>query len=181
MTASKAELRRLVRETEKGLSPEAVRESDRTLAERFLSLEEYKRAKTLFLYAGTRREPDTRSILAAALRDGKTVALPKITGPGVMEARRIGSLSGLVPDRYNIPAPPPDSEVILPKAFDLILVPGAAFTPDGARLGRGGGYYDRFLSKTRGLKIALVRREFVFPALPVEEHDIKMDILITDD
>ncbi len=179
MTASKADLRRLVRETEKCLSPHALRESDRVLAERFLSAEAYRRADTLLLYVGAGREPDTRPLIAAALAAGKTVALPKITGPGVMEARRIGSLTELVPDKFGIPAPD-GGETLPPEAFDLILVPGAAFTPDGQRLGRGGGYYDRYLPRTRGVKLALVRHQFIFPALPTQAHDIPVDILITD-
>lgn len=181
MTASKAELRRLVREAERGLSPAEKAESDRVLAVRFLASEAYRRAGVLFLYAGVGQEPDTRPLLDAALRAGKTVALPKIVAPGVMEARRITAPDGLVPDRYGIPAPAEESETIPPEAFDLILVPGAAFTPGGVRLGRGGGYYDRYLPRTRGVKLALARHGFVFPALPAEAHDIQVDILITDD
>ena len=180
MTASKADLRRLVREAERNLSPAEKAESDRILAARFLASEPYRRANVLFLYAGVDPEPDTRPVIAAALRSGKTVALPKITGPGLMDARRITALEGLVPDKFNIPAPSEESETVPPDAFDLILVPGAAFTPGGVRLGRGGGYYDRYLPRTRGVKLALARRQFVFPALPAEAHDIRVDILITD-
>ncbi len=181
MTASKADLRRLVREAERRLSPTEKAESDRILAARFLASEPYRRAKILLFYAGAGPEPDTRPLVDAALEAGKTVALPKITAPGVMEARRIAAAGELVPDKYGIPAPAEGSQLLPPEAFDLILVPGAAFTPGGIRLGRGGGYYDRYLPRTRGVKLALARRRFIFPALPIEPHDIPVDILITDD
>ncbi len=180
MTISKADLRGLVREREAALTPEERRASDSLLVRRFLASPEYRRAGCVLFYAGCGSEPDTRPLIEAALRAGKTAALPRIAAPGVMEARRIGALSELVPDRFGIPAPPPDSEILPPEAFDLILVPGAAFAPDGARLGRGGGYYDRYLPRTRGVKIALARRGSVFPGLPVEEHDVRVDRLITD-
>ncbi len=172
MTASKAEIRRLVQSA-------AGREDDGALILRFLSLPEYRRAKTVFLYRGVGSELDTLPIIEDALSSGKRVALPRVTAPGIMEARRIRALNELVPGKYGIPAPPEGSELIPPEEFDLILVPGAAFSPNGARLGRGGGYYDRYLPKTLGFKVALAGKGRLFPVLPTEEHDVKVDKVIT--
>ena len=172
MTASKAEIRRLVQSA-------AGREDDGALIRRFLSLPEYRRAKTVLLYRGVGGEIDTAPILQDALSAGKLVALPRITGPDLMEARRVASAEELVPGKYGIPAPPAESELIPPEALDLILVPGAAFTPEGDRLGRGGGYYDRYLPRTAGFKVALARRGQLFPALPTQAHDQRVDLVVT--
>ncbi len=146
---------------------------------RFLSLPEYRSAETVFLFCGAGDEIDTIPIIEDALSSGKTVALPRVTVPGVLEARRVNALTELVPGKYHIPAPPEGSELVPPENFDLILVPGAAFAGDGARLGRGGGYYDRYLPRTRALKVALARRCQLFDALPMEAHDVKMDLVVT--
>ncbi len=156
------------------------RRGDGVLIRRLLTLPAFEQARTVFLYLGVGAEPDTRPALRAALARGKTVALPRVTGPGLMEAGRVRALSELRPDRYGIPAPPPESGTVPPECFDLILVPGAAFTRDGGRLGRGGGYYDRYLPQTRGVKAALVRAFQLFPALPIQPHDIPVDLLLTD-
>ena len=62
----------------------------------------------------------------------------------------------------------------------VCIVPGLAFTPDGGRLGYGGGYYDRFLSDYSGTSIGLCYSELLFDSLPSEEYDIAVDIIITD-
>ena len=96
-----------------------------------------------------------------------------------MVAGRILSQSELVPGAYGIPEPPEDAEILDPRAFGLILVPGVAFSPEGRRLGRGGGYYDRYLADTRGLKVALARDLQLTPHLPAGPHDIDVDLIIT--
>lgn len=180
MTTSKSDLRRRVRALEDALTAEELRESGARLVSRLMACPEYRRARCVFLYLGVGPEPDTRPLISDALKGGKRVALPKITAPGVMEAREIASLKELVPDRFAIPAPPVGSAVLPPESFDLILVPGSAFSPDGGRLGRGGGYYDRYLPETRGVRVALARDIQLFERVPMEPHDVPVDILITE-
>lgn len=64
--------------------------------------------------------------------------------------------------------------------MDLILVPGLGFTKLGARLGQGGGYYDRLLKKVKAKKIALAFREQLLPVIPMMRRDVWMDEVITD-
>ena len=61
----------------------------------------------------------------------------------------------------------------------VALVPGLAYTAAGTRLGRGGGYYDTFLSKTPCIKLAPAYEEQIEPWLPCEDHDIAVDIIVT--
>ena len=65
---------------------------------------------------------------------------------------------------------------------DVFLVPGVAFTVSGKRLGRGGGYYDKLLSKYPDtLKIGITFNERIMQDLPTESHDISMDYVFTND
>ena len=68
------------------------------------------------------------------------------------------------------------------KEVDVFLVPGVAFTANGKRLGRGGGYYDKLLSKYPDtLKIGITFNERIMQDLPTESHDISMDYVFTND
>ena len=68
------------------------------------------------------------------------------------------------------------------KEVDVFLVPGVAFTTIGKRLGRGGGYYDKLLSKYPDtLKIGITFNERIMQDLPTESHDISMDYVFTND
>jgi 5-formyltetrahydrofolate cyclo-ligase len=108
---------------------------------------------------------------------GKKIILPRVVG-STMALHFVKCIDELVPGSFGILEPPahlPESE---PRA-DLILVPGLAFDRSGARLGRGGGYYDRLLTKFHGVRVGVCFEEVVFGALPVEDHDVRMDFLVT--
>lgn len=62
----------------------------------------------------------------------------------------------------------------------VIIVPGLAFSPDGARLGRGKGYYDRYLGQNKAYKIGVCGEAQIFKDITVEGHDIMMDAVVTD-
>ena len=62
----------------------------------------------------------------------------------------------------------------------IIIVPGVSFSRDGHRLGYGGGYYDRFLQNYRGKSVGLCYEDMISDSIPVQEHDIAVNILITD-
>lgn len=82
------------------------------------------------------------------------------------------------PGAHGIPAPHEHLPIIPAELFDLILVPGVAFTPNGQRLGYGGGYYDRYLPRcSRAKRIALAFAEQLLPQLPTEEHDLRIQYL----
>ncbi len=74
--------------------------------------------------------------------------------------------------------PPKFSSLITP---DILLIPGLAFSPKGFRLGRGGGYYDRYLLDYKGKKIGICFHEQFIDDVPIEEHDQLMDFIVTDE
>ena len=98
-----------------------------------------------------------------------------------MTARRIGSLSELEPGAYGLPEPGKGCAVIAPEEIDLVLVPGTAFDAQGRRLGQGGGYYDRFLSGTRALRVGVCHGFALVDHVPAQAHDLNMDYILTPD
>ncbi len=146
----------------------------------FLESDYYRNADNLFIYFSTEEEIDTHAIIRQALQDQKTVAIPLITGPGQMEARKIDSFEHLEKDRFGIPSPPDGSPVLSPESIDLIVVPGLQFSELGARLGYGGGYYDRYLKNLPDhiTRVSLSLDELI-GEVPEEPHDERVDLIIT--
>lgn len=165
-------------ETE-ALPEEYIHESNIKIAENFLALPEYKSSSTVFAYLGVGREPATADIINAMLADGKTVALPISYKGGIMVPHVIKSLDEMIPGKFGIPAPPEDTPALEPGEVDLIIVPGVTFDEKGYRMGRGGGYYDRYLEKTRAFSVGIARSRLVRP-VPVESHDMGVNCLVTD-
>ncbi len=161
------------------LSDEYIRESNDGIFRNFLSLSEYKNAATIFAYISEKREPDTVKIIHAALSSGKRVALPVSLPGGIMEPRLIADLDELVPGRFGIPAPPDSAPLVLRDEIDMIIVPAVTFDANGYRLGRGGGYYDRFLAGSAAFSVGLGRQRLIMP-VPLESHDMNVNCLITE-
>lgn len=179
--ATRAEKNRLRQEAIRiaaAMSPEIRQEADRRITEQVLALPIWKHAKTVMAYISMPREPDTRPLLEAALREGKTLLLPRCYGAGRMRGIPVRDLSALETGRLGIPEPPempePDPEP------DLIIVPCVAATPDGKRLGNGAGYYDRYLEEHGPVKICLCWRACLKGDIPFGDHDIYMDEVISD-
>lgn len=140
----------------------------------------YQQAKTIFCYCSSGDEIDTYAVLLDALAQGKRVCVPKTCGRGVMQARMIRCLAQLCPGKYGISEPEDCCPVVSPEEIDLCIVPCLAADCRGYRLGYGGGYYDRFLPQTSAAKMLLCEQSRIFDEIPVEEHDIPCDILITE-
>lgn len=177
-----AEEKAALRKAVKGirLSPAEKAESDRLLRERFLALPQVAHVSSLLLFYGVGAEPDTVPLLEALSDMGKLVALPRCLPGGRLEARRYLGSSHLVPGPFGIPEPDGDCPVLDRDSFDLILVPDLCCDRRGSRLGRGGGYYDRFLRGFSGLTAALCREKLLRDALPAEEHDVPVDLVLTE-
>lgn len=80
-----------------------------------------------------------------------------------------------------IPTPKESCQIVDPGIIDIVVIPGRAFSRIGTRLGRGKGHYDRFLKDLPGaMKIGVCFHQQLFGSLPVEEHDIPMDTIVTD-
>jgi len=161
------------------------RKKSLAIKERLFVLTEFKKAKVVMFYVSTEHEVDTRDMIDDALGAGKTVAVPYVMGkekgmiPSAIKDRE-RDLSkgpyGIYQPREETLAPVSGSEI------DLVVVPGAAFTEDGTRLGRGGGFYDRFL---KGLPegthtVGIAFNMQVLSDLPHNERDIPVGRVITE-
>ncbi len=138
-------------------------------------------ARNILLFSPLRDEPDIGGLLEKGLSQSKTICLPRYRpASGDYEAAIIGDLArDTVTGRYGI-AEPDDNCASLPlNQLDLVLVPGVAFAACGSRLGRGRGFYDRILKTVSGLKLGVAFDEQIVDAIPSEEHDERVDGVVT--
>lgn len=161
------------------LSEEYIAESDSGIYENFINLPEFINARTVFAYISTGREPNTENIIRKALELGKTVALPVSYSGGIMEPHIICSLSELVMGKFGIPSPKSSAPLLFENDIDMIIVPAVTFSSDGARMGRGGGYYDRFLKDCTAFSVGLAR-DRLLKEVPTEEHDVPVKCVVTE-
>ncbi|MDR0446804.1 MAG: 5-formyltetrahydrofolate cyclo-ligase [Oscillospiraceae bacterium] len=178
--AEKRELRRAISAAEAVLGAQYLSSSDEAIFRRLIALPEFIVAQSLLFYYSIGAEPDTHRAIERALELGKRVYLPESLPGGVMNARALHDLSELVPARYGIPAPPETAEILPPEALDLIIVPAAAFDSTGRRLGRGGGYYDRYLPRATAPKIGLARDILILRRVPAESFDERVNGIVTE-
>lgn len=178
----KQQLRKIIKQRLSVLSEEQREQSDAAISAAVLASSWWQQARTVFCYVSAGEEINTYPLLKAALSQHKQLAAPLITGSGQMEARLLRSLAELRPDRYGIPAPPPDSLLLPATEIELIIVPGLAFERHSLlRLGRGGGYYDRFLASCPARRLALAREaQLLTGDFPAAAHDLPMDVLISE-
>ena len=126
-------------------------------------------------------EPDVSSLIKSMPQ--LEWAYPHSKEGGVMELHRVTDLSELDSGLYGILQPKSDPTTLTPpQKIDCYLCPAYAYTSDGSRLGKGGGYYDRLLAKRKSdsTLIGIAFKEQLLDQLPTEEHDIKVDFTITD-
>ena len=177
----KGELRRRVRERLAALTPEELVRSDDALFTRFLALPQVKEAKTVFAFQGIpAREPDTARLIGELIRRGKTVGLPRMLPERRMEVRRYAPDRPLVKASFGILEPGEDCPLLPREEIGLALVPALCYDRRGYRLGFGGGYYDRWLEGFSGVKIGLCRGVVLQDRVPVEAHDARADLLVTE-
>ena len=181
MANEKKALRARVYGQTDALSEEYIAASNAGIFENLSRMPEYKNARCIFVYCSMGREPDTYAVIRDALASGKTVTLPVSFSGGIMVARAIESLDDLVPGKFGIPAPRDGLRDVARDDIDLMLVPAVAFDEEGRRLGRGGGYYDRYLSGYEGPTVGLAREKLLCPAVPTEDHDMRVKFVVTEE
>lgn len=177
----KQTLRKNIKDAVSKLEPEYCIQADKAIYQGVTGLPEYKRARTIFCFVGTKDEINTAPIIERALEDGKRVAVPRCVAKGVMEAFLIESLDNLREGHYGILEPGNEAPRIGPEEIDMAVIPCLSCSRDGKRLGYGGGYYDRYLGKVDGTKSVICRGRIMREDLPVEAHDQKVDMVICEE
>ena len=176
----KAALRSELRARRRALGAEALDRAEAAAAAHLLAWDGWRAARAVALHAAVRGELPTGAVLAAALAAGKRVAMPA-EGPGGMELRWVTAAGELLPDARGIPSPGPAAPTADPAGLDLVLAPGVAFDATGARLGQGGGDYDRLLAAlpARTATVGWCHDFQVIAAVPTEAHDRRVGWLAT--
>lgn len=156
----------------------------RNIEQKLLNLPQLLKAKTVFCYAAYRDEVETRLLITAMLKAGKTVCVPYLASKKPpMFAKQLLHIGDLTPGIFGIDTAPDSAPVIAHDRIDAALIPGAAFDKKGNRLGYGSGFYDEFLARTRPdcIKIAPAFPFQIVPDLKPDEWDIPMDVIVTPD
>jgi 5-formyltetrahydrofolate cyclo-ligase len=196
---AKARARRKVAAALVALSPGRRRAAGIAVARHLEALPAVAEAGTVMVFLSLPTEIDTWPVIRWAWDRGKRVAVPRIQPgrggndtpvrdrpmvPVLLAAADVASVSAhpaVRPGAFGI-LTAPQAPTVPPEEIDVVLVPCQAVDRKGNRLGRGGGFYDRFLAGPgmRAVRIAPALKEQVLDAVPVTERDEPMDMIVTE-
>lgn len=178
----KNEYRAKAKEYRASLTERQKIELDNAIFENLRSVLEYNSAKTVLCYMSTPSEVDTRGIISSLFEQNKTVAVPRcIDDTRDMEFFIITSLEDTHKRTFGVFEPDRDKCRRLRDYRNAVcILPGLIFDKEGYRLGYGKGYYDRFLSSFKGVKIGIVYEKCFFDRLMHGFFDIPADIVVTE-
>jgi len=144
-------------------------------------LVEARSVKRIGLYAALGSELDLRTFAEECQSAGLTLAWPRVSGPAELAFHVLEGPDGLIPGWRGILEPPSDAPCVELTELDLLLVPGVCFDRSGARLGQGGGFYDRLLAGDAGVHTVGVAFEVqVVDAVPTGPRDVPVKGLVTE-
>lgn len=175
MTIDKASLRRQMRQAKAALTPEQKCAESDAVWQHVEATPAFAEAQHILLYHSLPDELSTHLVIDRWVELGKTIYLPVVIGDDLVvrrytrEAMQQGEFNIMEPTGSDV-----DTDVL-----QLIIVPGVAFDAAGNRLGRGKGYYDRLLSRTKATCIGVCYNCQLQPAIPAEAHDKIMHYIIT--
>lgn len=176
----KQALRIKMREKRKSLSPTLYAKKSFEIQEKLQALPKWREAGRILVYVSNPEEVDTHVLIQNALEKNRKVFVPKATGK-TLAICPLYDWENLKPGNFGILEPCETLEEAYPESMDLIIVPGIAFDSRGNRIGYGGGFYDKLLKRTRGFKVGLAFSEQMQEELPIESHDVPLDLIITDE
>lgn len=167
---------------------EALSEQERSvlddrITQKLLAISEYVEATTVLTYVSVSSEVSTRMFIECALRDGKTVAVPRCLPGHCLEFVAITSLDQLIAAPFGLLEPPKELPALTEEQMNasICIVPALLVDIKGYRLGYGAGFYDRFLSTYPGKKICLAYQQNLSrTVLPHTTFDVAVDEVITE-
>lgn len=176
--SSKADVRKLIRALPP-LSAHDRTESSRRICELIRGDAAWEAARVIAFFAPQPSEPDIEQLWNEV--GARAICYPRVHAEG-LRFFRVAAADSLIAGRFGLREPAQASSAVPVNAadIDLILVPGLAFTHDGVRLGRGGGYYDRFLADAalRARKLGVCFARQLVKSLPAEKHDQRVDCVV---
>jgi len=181
IASDKQTCRKLVKESIAAMDDATRGELSVAACARVATLPAFEKATTLLAYKPIRGECSPNALVALAHEQGKRVVFPLCLAEHQLALYVADSEEDFTIGAYGIPEP--DTErcrCIAADEVDFAIIPGVAFDVSCNRLGRGAGYYDRFLSGFRGVKAGLAYSCQIFASVPADEHDIRMDYVVTN-
>ena len=176
---TKNEIRENMRSARKVMSAAEREEKSLGAAEVLFDTSEYRNAKSIMLYFPVGNEVNTARIAEQAHTDKKRVIYP-VTDEKNCEITPVEVVAGAEFTKGGFGIHEPCGERYTGE-IDLIVVPGVAFDREGGRLGFGKGCYDRFLAGVKSCKIGLCYGAQLIDCVECEEHDVRMDMIVTED
>ena len=173
----KRETRNAVRRALAQIEPAQRQTRSERICARVEALECVREADTVALFASLPDEPQSAALLRRLAAAGRKVVVPRVEGC-VMEFYAYRP-EAMARGAFGIDEPQ-QGEPVRPADIDVMILPGVAFTAAGARLGRGKGFYDRYMSREgfRARRIGVCFAEQIVAQLPSEPHDMAVDEVI---
>jgi|TARA_B110000444_G_scaffold197944_1_gene188978 5-formyltetrahydrofolate cyclo-ligase len=177
--STKQQARDCIRKAFLKITPEKIASANRQIYTSCYSVLRQKNINSLFIYVSRENEADTHMLIKHFLRDKIKIYVPKVIGDNEMVAARLMTWDSLITGRYGIREPKNFEEVAV--EIDMVIAPGLAFTIEGARLGQGLGYYDRWLTENSCADtIALAYEHQIVSVVPTSRHDVNIAEIITE-
>lgn len=180
LTSPKQQLRKTIRQRKKQYSLEQRQAWSSEIEQRLLAHPRIKAAQVVMLYYALPDEVDTRHLVDSLLAEGKTVILPKCVDDAHIEPRLYTGPADLAEGIYNLlePVGAPYADI---HRIEVIVVPGMSFDDEDHRLGRGRGYYDRFLEQLPEVyKIGVCYHFQRVDHVPTDPYDRAMDEVVSN-
>lgn len=180
----KPQLRKQLQSKLLGMTDEVCAKKSKKAYENLISLPQFQHASVIMMYLTMPNEIDTSYAVFYAWQRGKAVAVPRISWQHRdMVPVEISSLEEWFPTELVGLCNPIKGRVIPFEDIDLVVTPGLGFDRKGGRLGRGAGYYDRFFAnkKLTACKCGFAFSEQVVESVPVQQYDVAVDLLVTDE
>ncbi len=181
LPASKAAMRRAMRQLLASMTPAARATASASAEERLKRQPIWSRTRRLGAFLSRPDELDLTPLLTAFCEGGGRLFLPRFRPTdGAYEFAEVRNLErDLRTGEFGLREPAAECPTLINKQLDLVLVPGLAFDPNGRRLGRGKGFYDRLLPQVNGEFCGVASDWQVLPEVPAGPHDQRLDCLLT--
>ena len=180
---SKEMVRQQISDRLNTLSDREIQQKSAQACKQLCELDEFKQAQVIMIYLSLPREVDTSAAILEAFETGKKALVPKVIWlerkliPVVIETLNCEMEIG----RFGL-RNPVSNQTLPVSDIELVVIPGLGFDEVGNRIGRGAGFYDRFLADNQfsGLRCGLAFEDQVLNTIPVSEHDMCLDLLVTE-
>jgi len=179
----KQKLKLEIFEKRKKISEKELKEKNKKIIENLSSLKEFQEAKNILFYVSCNNEVDTQEIIKELLKEKNIIIPYTIKNKPTIFLSELKDFVELIPKTFGILEPKEKYIREFGKEkLDLVIVPGTVFDKKGNRIGYGFGYYDRFLKtiKKDVLKIGLAFDFQLVDNIPREEHDVPLDVVVTE-